>query len=525
LICDLYGGDVSQWEQVNPLKEAKLEGLFERIIEHRSEDLELLELIVCSVGPAPVRMLAEDLGADEVEIRKKLAELTRWQMVEFEADVAGQHTVVRKFLTERMGQGKARENQKAIAAWWVDQGVPARPDKIEQIRPLLRAVEHLLAARDPDAAMDVFLMKPSPESYYTIDGWLQAFGYLDEDIRINTEAIRMCIEAIDKEDRRELRNNLASCYNNRGIAFTYRGKLSEAIVDYGRAIEIREELVDKERGRDLLNNLAMCYNNRGNAFSDQVELSEAIVDYGRAIEIFEELVVKECGRELRNHLATCYNNRGTAFSDQGKLPEAIDNFGRAIEVYEELLDKEDWHELRNDLAMCYNNRGNAFQIQGKLSEAIADYGLAIEIREQLVEKEGRRELRSDLEGSLFNRAVARTKRKEWKEAGADIDKGDCMLRELIEEGQRHVIRKFLETAGFRCAYAGRFGDIAKAAKWGNDAMRWFVEEVRASRTNEMLLKAAGKFSGRVEGNLEVLLKNGLDKELWETFRWTLKDAS
>jgi len=68
LIRDLYGGDGSRWEQVNPLGDTKLEGLFERIIEHRGEDLELLEHIACSVGPAPVAMLAERLGQDETDI-------------------------------------------------------------------------------------------------------------------------------------------------------------------------------------------------------------------------------------------------------------------------------------------------------------------------------------------------------------------------------------------------------------------------------------------------------------------------
>ena len=55
-------------------------------------------------------------------------------------------------------------------------------------------------------------------------------------------------------------------------------------------------------------------------------------------------------------------------------------------------------------------------------------------------------------------------------------------------------------------------------------MKWFVEEVRADRVNERLLKNASEFSEDVEGNLKVLLKNGLDTVLWETFRKTLKEA-
>ena len=233
---------------------------------------------------------------------------------------------------------------------------------------------------------------------------------------------------------------------------------------------------------------------------------------------------KEGRRELRNDLASCYNNRGIAYSDQGKLTESIADYGRAVAIYEQLVETEGRRDLRNDLASCYNNRGTALRTQGKLTEAIADYSRAIEIREQLVETEGRRELRWGLWRSLFNRVVARTRTEEWKEAGADIDKGGGLLRELISEGQRHVIGSFMQTAAFRCAHAQQLGDVTKAAPWANDAMRWFVEEVRAGRSTEMLLNRAGQFSGLVEGNLKVLLKNELDKGLWERFQEALKEA-
>ena len=65
LIRDLYGGDVRKWREVNPLEETKVAGLFERIIEHRGEDLGLMEFVASSVGPAPVEMLAELLSEEE----------------------------------------------------------------------------------------------------------------------------------------------------------------------------------------------------------------------------------------------------------------------------------------------------------------------------------------------------------------------------------------------------------------------------------------------------------------------------
>jgi len=572
LIRDLYGGDGSQWQQVNPLGDTKLDGLFERIIEHRGEDLELLEHIACSVGPAPVAMLAERLGLDEPEIRRKLAELARWQMVEFDGGEAGQHTVVRKFLTERMGRERVRELQKQIAGWWAGREVPDRPEKIEDIRPLLKAIEHLLTAREPLAAMHIFFTKTSAESYYTVNDWLLSFGYLDEDIRICSDAIRVYEELIEKESRlelrnklamcylnrgaaffrqgkldeaiadsgraieiyellvekesrRELRNDLAGCYNNRGLALAVQGKPGEAIADYGRAIKITEQLVVKESRREVRNDLASCYNNRGLALADQGKLDEAIDDYGRAIEIREQLVEKESRRELRSGLASCYNNRGLALADQDKLDEAIDDYGRAIEITEQLVVKESRRELRNDLAMSYNNRGLALADQGKLDEAIDDYGRAIEIRERLVVKESRRELRSNLESNLFNRALAFSERKEWKQAAADVDKGGGLLRELIEEGRRHVIGSFLKTAGFRCRYAKELGDDRQAAQWANDGMRWFIEEAQAGRMNELLIRDAALFAGGLKANIEVLVAGGLVQELSERFLKLLNDLA
>jgi hypothetical protein len=54
LIRELYGGYAARWKEVKPLDEERkgrdVGVLFERITEHRREDLELLELIACADG-------------------------------------------------------------------------------------------------------------------------------------------------------------------------------------------------------------------------------------------------------------------------------------------------------------------------------------------------------------------------------------------------------------------------------------------------------------------------------------------
>ncbi len=130
LLHDLYDADISRWKEVNPLEETKIAGLFERIIEHRQEDIGLLSLVACSMRSVPVEMLVELLGLDEGTIRKAIAELIKWQMVEFEWGNVKQHIAIKQYLIERMGQERARELHTAIEDWWDQQEATATPLRI-----------------------------------------------------------------------------------------------------------------------------------------------------------------------------------------------------------------------------------------------------------------------------------------------------------------------------------------------------------------------------------------------------------
>jgi tetratricopeptide (TPR) repeat protein len=525
LLRDWYGGDASRWREVNPLQDHKPASLFKQIIDTCEEDLPLLEFVACSLGPVPVEMLAELTAREETSIRESLAGLKKWQMVEFEGPEADQHTVVRKFLGDRLGRDDVRARRRQIAAWWAQRKAPANPTQIEEIRPLVHAIEHLVAARDPNMATDILFGGPCPESYYTVGDWLRVFGYLDEDIRICELVIDAYIDLIENEGRRELRNDLAQCYNNRGNALAAQGHLTHAIADYGLAIEIREELVEREGRRDLRDALAGSYNNRGTALRIQGHLEQAIADCTRAIEIQQELVDREGRRDLRNALAGSYKARGSALCIQGHLEQGIADCTRAIEIREELVEREGRRDLRNALAGSYNNRGLALAAQDHLPDAIVAYGRAIEIRETLIEREGRQELRSNLETSLFNRAVAQSQIEEWRQAGGDVEKGVALLRTLVQEGQRHVLGSLLEALGFRCRYAKELGDPAKAVLDTNEAMRWFLEEVEQNRMTEPLLEEAAGLAEGVRVNQRSLLQHGLDEALWRRFQANLAPAA
>jgi len=481
------------------------------------------------------------------------------------------HSILADHVLSQMREEEKKQYHRRAGEAYRAKPVVVNPTRREEIEPLLKAAEHLLAAGDPDAATDILLTKPSQESYYTPSEWLWKFGYLDEDIRIIGDAIRVYENVIEKGGRVELRGDLAGCFNNRGLALGNQGKLGEAIEDCGRAIGIYERLVEKEGRRELRNDLASCYNNRGIALRGQGKLDEAVEDYGRAIrireglvekegrvelrgdlarcyknrsnvlrvqgkldeaiedckrtnEIYEEVVEKEGRLELRNELAGCYNNYALVLKGQGELGKAIENYGRAIGIYEGLVEKEVRIELRNELAGCYSNRGNALGDLGNSDEAIEDYGRAIGIREGLIAKEGRLELRWDLFSSLFNRSMTRGQKKEWKGAQEDMQRGGTLLRGLVGEGQRHLIESFMQTADYRCSFAKELGGAKEAAAWANDAMRWFVEEAEAGEMNEVLSRQGREFAGTVLGKHEELIKGGLDEGVLGRFLEVLKEA-
>jgi tetratricopeptide (TPR) repeat protein len=440
LLRDWYGGDASRWREVNPLRDHKLAGLFERIIDTCQADLPLLEFVACSLGPAPVEMLAELTAQEETSVRKSLAGLKKWQMVEFDGSEVQQHTIIKRFMTARMRADNRKAYHRQIATWWW--GKPETTTKlavIDEIRLYLRAAEHLVAAGDVRWASHLLCARPPRDMHYTLDEWLRAFGYLDEEIRVDTVMIEGCAGLIGKEERRELRSHLVMFYNRRGLALQAQGDLARAINDFGQAIEITQELIQQEKRLELRNNLAACYANRGATLWAQGHLSEAIADHDQAVRIYERLIEKEGQRELRSDLAKCYDNRGTALRVQDHLAEAIADHARAVEITEQLVEREGRLELRNNLASHYNNRGLALYVQGHLPEAIADFNRAIGIREGLVERENRRELRNDLAGCYNNRGAAWRIRGDIVEAIADFGRATEIVESLVrQEGRREV---------------------------------------------------------------------------------------
>ena len=556
-----YGGDFSRWRKVHPVS-GKLADLLDAALACHAEHTDLLRLITCSLGPAPIAMPAELTKIEEDILRATLAGLAEWQLVELHADEVEEHSVIRTHLLDHLPPEERRKTIHTIAVWWSEQPVPDYPTAYAEIQPRLVAVEHALEAGDVEFALQLFNTKSTPQSVYTPEDWLMRFGYFTENLRLNGLLIEQLFDHVPSNNEDDLRTELAGVYNNRGITYGQMGRLEEAVADYGQALQLRRTLVESEGRQELRNELASVYDNRGVAFAVLGRLEEAVADYGQALQLYRMLVDSEGRQELRNELAGVYNNRGIAYRQMGRLEEAVADFDQALQLWQTLVDSEGRQELRNDLAMVYNNRGNAFADLGRLEEAVADYGQALQLRKRLVESEGRQELRNDLAGvynnrgnayrqmgrleeavadydqalqlrktlvdsegrleiigdyedTLFNRTLVYAQQGEWAAAGDDLEKGTGLLFPQVQGGQWHLWPSLLQTLGFRCEHVVELSDAGRIARWANAALRGLAELRADLWQHRRLVKAIGKFCGVLAEQREALLPAGLDAALFE----------
>ncbi len=571
LLAKRYGGKVERVGELNILsddRQHRLGHLLGKVFEYMQPQAPLLNMVACCLVSTPVGMLAALLQDPEKQVLDALEELADWHVLGFDGQSAEAHALIRRYLLDRLPLGQAGAIRCDIARWFAGRPIPEQPQVLQDVLPLVRAVEHALAAGNVALAA-VFMYGTTAGMHHpALSAWLQSFGYLSLDVELATGAIELYEALVHKEGRRELRNDLASAYNNRGNALGDLGQLDAAVADLGKAIEIREALVHKEGRRELRNDLASVYNNRGVALDDLGQspaavvdsgkaldiyealvneegrrelrkdlastynnrgvakrglgqLGTAVADFGKALELYETLVYKEGRRELRNDLAKAYNNRGVAKRNLGQLRAAVADYGKALELYETLVYKEGRRELRNDLAGAYNNRGVALRILGQLGAAVADGGKAIEIREALLHQEGRRELTGDLESALFNQAQAHNQAGRTDAARKIMTRGASLLGEAIERGRLDLLPSFLQTAGVLAGLLAKLGEPEEAANWANRALRFTNGAIAAGKVSPVLRQSALRFLDWLNPNMSALSGAGLDTKLYREVRAAL----
>ena len=197
------------------------------------------------------------------------------------------------------------------------------------------------------------------------------------------EALTGYLELVEKENRRDLRPQLADVYKTRALLALDQGNIEYALTAANASLELLETLVHQENFEHLRNELASIYNDRGAILTRHGVLDEAERDYASAISIRTYLVAE--GRiDVRTDLAKTYANRGLCLLPRTDHKEAQESFDRAVEILDRLVEEERREDLFAERAFALSCRGRLHRLQGELesaredlSAAVADYRLAV----------------------------------------------------------------------------------------------------------------------------------------------------
>lgn len=212
--------------------------------------------------------------------------------------------------------------------------------------------------------------------YRALKSYVQAEQDLDA-------ALSGYLKLVDRENRRDLRPQLAQVYRTRALLALEQNSTEYALTAANAALDLLETLVHQENYEHLRNDLASIYNDRGTILYRTGVLEEAESDYASAISIRTYLVAE--GRiDVRTDLANTYANRGLCLMGRRNFSEGLESFDRAVEILDRLIEEEKREDLYQARAFALNCRGSLFRAKGSyeqaredLSAAVGDYRLAV----------------------------------------------------------------------------------------------------------------------------------------------------
>jgi tetratricopeptide (TPR) repeat protein len=139
--------------------------------------------------------------------------------------------------------------------------------------------------------------------------------------------------------------------------------LNEAIENYDLAINIRKPLVEDEGRKELANDLAAAYMNKGVALRGLGRSNEAIENYDLAINILKPLVEDEGRKELTDDLAMAFANKANVLAQQENFKEAADYFDASANLWMDAVQSGLIHLLPNLMKLFPMTVGLLVQIE------------------------------------------------------------------------------------------------------------------------------------------------------------------
>lgn len=148
---------------------------------------------------------------------------------------------------------------------------------------------------------------------------------------------------------------------NLGQALSFIGEISEAVINYKKALTLSQEIKDRDSESVWLSNL-------GNGYAVLGEIDKAIECYEKALIITNET------RSRRNE--SIFGNLGLVYADAGYSLKAIELYKQALIISREIGNRR---EEGNQL----DNLGNAYLTLGDTSQAIEYYTQALSISREI----------------------------------------------------------------------------------------------------------------------------------------------
>jgi tetratricopeptide (TPR) repeat protein len=200
---------------------------------------------------------------------------------------------------------------------------------------------------------------------------------------------------VEKQDRLDLSNDLASAYLAKSITVRDLGDRKNAVAYCDRAIAIWERQLEQGDAQSA-EDLARVYWDKAELVSDLGDEATALALYERVIAIWEPLVCRHGRRELANDLAMAYGEKAEGMGRLGDNGRAAELCERAIAIQESLVVREGRGDLAAGLANSYRKKAIALHLLGQHPASAALYDKAIATLERVVGQENRHELRGKL---------------------------------------------------------------------------------------------------------------------------------
>ncbi|MFA5507937.1 MAG: tetratricopeptide repeat protein, partial [Vulcanimicrobiota bacterium] len=268
------------------------------------------------------------------------------------------------------------------------------------------------------------------EIYRGLKDWSMALTYADRAV--------LNYEKVVAEGRKDLTSLWMLSRHNRAVIYRALKSYHQAQIDLEEALTGYLELVEKENRRDLRPQLADVYKTRAGLALDQGNIEYALTAANASLDLLETLVHRENFEHLRNDLASVYNDRGAILTRHGILEEAERDYASAISIRTYLV-AEGRIDVRTDLAKTYANRGLCLLPRSDLKQAEESFDRAVEILDRLVEKEHREDLYAERAFALSCRGRLHRVINDLESAREDLSAAVADYRlAVVSQGSKHL---------------------------------------------------------------------------------------